>query len=267
MGPFQVHQPLPGVWHIQDALGVCFTLLAGDQRALLLDTGYGLHDPRPLIRSLTDKPLTVVCSHGHFDHALGARFFDRVFVAENELDCCRVYTCRAQRERTLARAEALGVAVPDARAYLDTEPLARFSPLPADTFDLGGLTARVLLTPGHTAGSISLWIEERGLLLPGDNQNPTTWVFFPECAPVREYAAMMRRLADVPFTCALTPHYASLVPGGELRTYIAGLTEAAFAAAKPVSIPPYERIRTRECAPYGEYRLVFDGAKYGSACN
>ena len=46
-------------------------LFTGSKGALLFDTGYVFTDFRPLIKQVTDLPLTVVCSHGHDDHVLG----------------------------------------------------------------------------------------------------------------------------------------------------------------------------------------------------
>lgn len=60
---FQAREVLPNIYHIQDALGVCMTLLEGDSRALLLDTGYGVEDVAAFIRTITNKPLTVILTH------------------------------------------------------------------------------------------------------------------------------------------------------------------------------------------------------------
>ena len=36
--------PFPGVFHITDAMGVSFSLVEGEDSALLFDAGYGLED-------------------------------------------------------------------------------------------------------------------------------------------------------------------------------------------------------------------------------
>lgn len=48
--------------------GIHMFLLEGDQSALLVDTGTGEGDLEACIRKLTDKPLLVINTHGHYDH-------------------------------------------------------------------------------------------------------------------------------------------------------------------------------------------------------
>ena len=69
---FQLAEIAPGVKHIQDAMGVCFTLIEGEKYAVLFDTGYGTEDVQAYVRTLTDKPVKVYLSHGHHDHMVWA---------------------------------------------------------------------------------------------------------------------------------------------------------------------------------------------------
>ena len=72
---FELNHICEGITHIRDAMGVCMTLIEGDKAALLVDTGYGTEDVAAFVRTLTDKPRTVLLTHHHHDHALGARWF------------------------------------------------------------------------------------------------------------------------------------------------------------------------------------------------
>ena len=51
---FSAVQVFPGVTHITDAMGVSFTLIEGDRKALLFDTGYGLEDVCKFVQTLTE---------------------------------------------------------------------------------------------------------------------------------------------------------------------------------------------------------------------
>ena len=61
---FQHFEFFPGVFHIQDEMGVCMTLLCGKERALLVDTGYGLEDVKAYIATLTNPVDTTILSNG-----------------------------------------------------------------------------------------------------------------------------------------------------------------------------------------------------------
>ena len=67
---FTSQEVFPGIFHITDAMGVSFTLLTGSERALLIDTGYGLEDAAAYVRSVTSRPVDVLLTNGHHDHAL-----------------------------------------------------------------------------------------------------------------------------------------------------------------------------------------------------
>jgi len=260
---FTVSRPLAGVSHIRDALGVCVTLLEGEKAALLVDTGYGVGDLRGLVASLTDKPLSVVNTHGHYDHTFGNYQFESVLVPAPDLPLLSggiVGFSPLKRAQVWKRAAQAGFDGPGMEDYL-TAGMGAAKPLDQDAFDLGGMRARVLRVPGHTPGSVCLLVEPHGLLLTGDNWNPTTWIFFPHCMPALAYGRNMRALLKEPFTCALAPHFAELVPGGRVRAYIEGLREETFAAAVPRPMPQAPGADTRLCRPEPGTELVFDAGR------
>jgi len=53
--------------------------------------------------------------------------------------------------------------------FYGTHLANRNHPIHEDTrFDLGGTTAEILLTPGHTATNLSVWIPDDGVMFTGD---------------------------------------------------------------------------------------------------
>lgn len=58
-------------------------LLEGEEKALLIDTGWGTGNVRALVERLTKKPVMVVNSHFHPDHAGGNGEFEEVYVGRN----------------------------------------------------------------------------------------------------------------------------------------------------------------------------------------
>ena len=44
---------------------------------MLIDTGYGYGNLKQVVKSITDKPLYIVNTHGHVDHTSGNAQFER----------------------------------------------------------------------------------------------------------------------------------------------------------------------------------------------
>ena len=259
---FTARQALAGVWHIRDAMGVCMTLLDGGERALLVDTGYGLEDVSAFVRTLTDRQISVLLTHHHYDHTLGARWFERAMLFPEDMVDFALYTGPAHRRRVLERALSEGL-TPEGDAL--TAPIPTPAPLAEGPIALGNMTAHVLRCPGHTPGSAVVWVPERALLLTGDSWNPTTWLFFPEALPVREYRRNLARLLELPFAHVLCSHREELFPRAKLEAFAAALTDEALINARPVDIAPYEAIDTRQALLPEEQLLVFDWKKSGLA--
>ena len=257
---FRVNEYLPGVFHIEDTLGVCMTLLTGSRRALLVDTGYGLEDVGAFVRTLTDLPLVVILTHGHHDHALGAKWFDEVSLHPEDLPVFNLYTGEAERRAVLASAAAKGIPVQE-KEYVDAEMPAPLPLVPGE-IDLGGMHAVVMHYPGHTPGSCTVYVPERGLMLTGDDWNPCTWVFFRECLPVGAYRRTLRKILEVPFENVLCPHRFELLDRGMIESFADGLTDAALRDALPVDTGAARGIRTHEARLPHDQVLVFDADKY-----
>ena len=55
-------------------------LLLGEEKALLIDTGWGAGNLRGLVEKLTDKPVEVILTHGHLDHSGGNGEWEKVMI-------------------------------------------------------------------------------------------------------------------------------------------------------------------------------------------
>lgn len=255
---FEAREVLPGVYHIKDAMGVCMTLLVGSQAALLVDTGYGTEDVHAYVRTLTELPLTVILTHGHHDHALGARWFDRVMMfAEDQADF-RTYTGLEMRRRVMQQALDKGLTVD---GHFLTDEIALPLPLEEQTVDLGGMRVQIMRVPGHTPGSAVVYVPDRKLLLTADDWNPCTWLFFPAALGAKEYRANVRGLQRLGHTHVLCSHQPVLFARAMMDDFLDGLTDEALRAAKPVNISPYEATDTRQAALPHDQIFVFDWAK------
>ena len=257
---FTAQWVFPGVCHIRDELGVHMTLLSGGQRALLVDAGYGTENVAAFAASLTDRPVTLVLTHGHHDHALGARWFDRALMLREEIPVYQSYTADFWRRRVLTSAGNQGSAV-DRSAFLSAA-MPEAEVLAPGRIDLGGLSAVIVPCPGHTPGSLTVYVPEYRLLLTGDDWNPTTWLFFPEAVSVDVWLRNMRALcAEWNFRQVLCPHSPDLHPREALEAFLAAVTPQALAAARKVDTGAWLGVDTEQIDLSGGKCLVFDRSK------
>ena len=256
---FHVWEPMPGVYHIRDAMGVWMTLLAGSDRALLFDTGYGLEDVSAFVSSLTKLPLQVVLSHAHHDHVMGARFFPSVSILKAEQETAREYTGEKWRRKVLSQAVTAGIDV-CTEEYLHAD-MPEFVSMREQSMQLGGLTAQIIACPGHTPGSAVIYVPERELLLTGDDWNPCTWLFFPEALGAVQYRENISKLLDLPFRHILCPHSDRLCTREELQAFVHALSDDALLGAPSCPEGDAMGIHTAQITVPGGNRFVYDRRK------
>jgi len=139
-------------------------LITGHDRALLFDAGSGLRDVAAVAAALTDKPITFVPSHLHYDHIGKGGPFARLALVDLPHLRSRAITKAGGATLALEWPEHLG----SAEGYEPpTLTVDEWLP-PNSVVSLGGRALRVLYTPGHTDDSISLFDAARGYLFSGD---------------------------------------------------------------------------------------------------
>ena len=86
---FTTEQLAPDTWVISEYRHWeethCYLLIGAD-RALLIDTGLGICNIYDEVCKLTDKPVTAVATHIHWDHIGGHRYYPDFCAHEAELD-------------------------------------------------------------------------------------------------------------------------------------------------------------------------------------
>ena len=167
---------MPGVWDITDGLEVekpfvNMFLLEGTEKALLIDAGVSNDDLKGFVRTLTDKPIQLVITHGHGDHTACVNQFDEVYMSGKDVE-------------TFASAPEF------------SEDSFKFTDLKGgELFDLGGCKIEVIAFPGHTPGSLLLLDYGRQLLFASDSMGSgALWMHMPYCSSVEEYVQEIRRI-------------------------------------------------------------------------
>lgn len=199
-------------------------LIIGKQKALLFDTGYGFTDFRPLIRTITDLPLYVVCSHGHDDHVYGNDLFDQVYMSKADYKLAMSYDNPESKDKLI---RSRYKKTPNIEEAIDREAYMRRSIKECeyhfigdgDMFDLGGLTMVVYPLPGHTKGSIGLFCEETGDFFSGDvlmnNHNFMYGHGVEWSAPPNQYIGALSRIEKLDIK-RIWPAHGDVPAGKEL---------------------------------------------------
>ena len=183
--PWQQIEPLDERAHrIEEGGYVSYYLLQGSKRSALIDCGFGLIDPRPLIEPLARKDLLVLNTHVHPDHSNGNRWFaDSTVMGRLEWQTHgRKWNANTHRipdggwrPSEMILSSGYADRLPEA---FDPEAYDRFVALglpepvrlleDGEVVDLGGVRLEAWLTPSHTRGHLCFYEPQRRWLFVGD---------------------------------------------------------------------------------------------------
>lgn len=170
-------------------------LVEGTDSAVLIDSGSGFGSLKACVDELTDKPLKVLHTHGHTDHALGAAEFEEVYISPLDERAYAVHSPWEFRANSGAMWPEFDRLSP--HQIIPAMPFERMKSLYAgDKFDLGGISVEVLACPGHTAGSLVMLIPEERMLLLGDACNFMVFLFDELSSTVAEYKQSLLDLLE-----------------------------------------------------------------------
>lgn len=218
-----VREPLHG----QDV--VTYAILTGN-RVHLIDSGMGVADISKVFgpRKIASAFLT----HSHWDHMGGASLADKTYVGNEPFELDRV-------KRGWELDEMKGFQGDFTTPQPDPGKLARFSIMGAspielkdgDQVELGPeLSIKTIATPGHTPGSVSYFVEQRGWLFTGDTLYPgPEYLHLPE-SNVPQYTNSLRRLQRI-----VGDKANAIFPGHNTTQADTGILEAHIHALRGLS--------------------------------
>jgi len=139
-------------------------LVMGSHSALLIDTGCGLFPLKPIIDDLlSERKLQVINTHSHFDHIGGNYEFNKIYIHSKEVESASVPSditfLKTSPKEVVKRYESKNYTLLPAnnlKAVKDEEII-----------DLGDISVKIIHTPGHSLGSISL-LTNKNELFTGD---------------------------------------------------------------------------------------------------
>ncbi len=221
-------QILPQVHHVEGTRGAnAFPLT--DQTLALIDTGFAGNAERIVtyvgkIGRQRQELSHIILTHSHPDHA-GSASYLKALTGARILAHPGDAVLKANQETTLASGRA---PVPSWFASM-LRSTDHSAPIEADAFlndgdmmpFLGGL--RVLHTPGHTPGSICLFLEQRRIAFAGDvviNHGDRLSRPLPNPnADLNQAEESLRRLAQLPFDACFFSHGEPILEGAAERMW------------------------------------------------
>lgn len=182
------------IWLLNDNDEATGYLVTGSKSGLIIDTMCGYENVRAVAEEITDLPLEVINTHGHFDHIYGNVYFEKVYIHPADIQIANMYYKDSQFQQ-LAKEAGL-------------QP-AEFVPVTdGKIFDLGGVELEVYEVPGHTPGGIVLLDRKDRILFTGDSIIEQTWMQLPESLPMGQFLNSLKRVQKLrdQFDYLLTGH-------------------------------------------------------------
>lgn len=183
-------------------------LLNGSERCLLIDTGLGICNIYDEIIKLTDKPVTAVATHIHWDHIGGHGYFPDFYAHGAELNWLN-----GEFPLTIEQIKGMVVERSNLPEDFDVNNYEFFQGNPTrvlkdnDAIDIGDRFVQVVHTPGHSPGHMCFWERDRGYLFTGDLvYKDTLFAFFPSTDP-EAFLNSLKRISILPVKHVFPAHH------------------------------------------------------------
>ncbi|MCX7708677.1 MAG: MBL fold metallo-hydrolase [Clostridia bacterium] len=193
---FKIKQITKSIYAIDDRGEDILYLVVGKEKALLVDTGWGVGNLKKVVSTITDLPLIVVNTHGHPDHVSGDYQFSEIHIAEGDVPVLQ--QSFKEENRRWALENVLRGPFPDdfsAEQWLYSE-LPNIIPIKdKHLFDLGNKIIEVIEVPGHSPGCIVLIDHEERVLFSGDSiLKGYTWLHLDHSTTLSKYLLSLKKL-------------------------------------------------------------------------
>jgi glyoxylase-like metal-dependent hydrolase (beta-lactamase superfamily II) len=178
---------------------------------LLFDSGLGHFSLREHVTLVTERTLTCVASHAHFDHIGGHHEFPGCCVHHAEADILK----NPRRDLTLAdpyATDEMFDRLPDGwdASQYEVKPANPGRLLNnGDIIDLGDRAFEVIHTPGHSPGGIGLFERKTGIFLSGDVVYDGPLIDDAYHSSIPAYVETLERLANLPCSIVHGGHFPS----------------------------------------------------------
>ena len=183
-------------------------LLIGNIRSLLIDTGLGISNIYEEVLKLTDRPITAVATHIHWDHIGGHKYFPDFYAHADEIKWLNgefPLSIETIREMVIDRCDLPeGFCVNDYELFQGTPTKVLTD---HDIIDIGGREIEVLHTPGHSPGHLCFLEKSSGYLFTGDLvYKDILFAYYPSTDP-EAYLDSLEKVAALPVKKVFPAHH------------------------------------------------------------
>ena len=223
-------------------------ILIKDQRPTLIDTGFG-SDVKDTVRLMKEAGVSpeelqlIINTHSHSDHVGGNFHLQQnygVTIAAHKWEADLINSCDSEA----CSAEWLDQPVEPYR--VDTKLSDN------DKINTGSKTLKVLHTPGHTLGHISLYEPEEEILICGDlfHENDVGWlnVFREGVTSIQRSLESLDRLSKLQIRHAYSGH------GPQIENPLAAIDASSKRLEKWLSTP--EKVSWHACKRIFSFSLI-----------
>jgi len=154
-------------------------LVVGNERGVLIDTGFATENIQVYAQTLTDKPVKMAANtHGHFDHTGGNGWFERAYMSAKALEIAK--TPYPSLDASKYSTNYLVTIVGD-----------------GDQIDLGNRVLEVIEIPAHAPSSIAFLDRKERIMFTGDEVENGVMLVWMQDEPqptVEQHAQNMEKL-------------------------------------------------------------------------
>lgn len=231
------------VWVVETSDNTTMYIIEGEEKSMLIDTGTKCDKLDEIVCKITTKPLYVVLTHFHPDHAGNIQYFDKIYMHKADTPLISM----------------MNIAYKGEIGFVED----------GDVFDLGGKKINVVFTPGHTPGSIVLVDTQAGSCYTGDAfGSGMVWLQLEPYTPMSTYIESCKKMEQIMEDKNITRIYCGHYPYVkkafdksyivDMRLLAEDLLNGTAPEAKPFEMKASIGAKNPMIVTSGEVSIVYD---------
>ncbi|MCM1989464.1 MBL fold metallo-hydrolase [Oceanirhabdus seepicola] len=259
---FKTNQITNNIYSIDDNGDNIMYLIIGNEKALLIDTGWGVGNLKEVVSKITDLPLIVVNTHGHPDHVSGGYQFSDIYIGEDDIPILK--GCFKLENRQWALNNVLKGPYTEefsSEQWLHSKLGNIFAIKNGHKFDLGNKIIEVIELPGHTPGGIGLLDREERILFSGDSiLKGHIWMHLDHSTSLSTYLSGLKKLElDINAFDTILPAHGTSFKSQMLNKLISDIEDILYGKKQGTTHQTF--CGEGLLCEFEDYSILYDGSK------